>query len=48
MKKYKIIKGKKYICVSKKGVVKGRRKGKAVVKVVMKSGASAKCRIVVR
>ena len=48
VKKYKIIKGKKYICVSKKGVVKGRRKGKAVVKVVMKSGASAKCRIVVR
>ena len=48
VKKYKIIKGKKYIRVSKKGVVKGRRKGKAVVKVVMKSGASAKCRIVVR
>ena len=48
VKKYKIIKGKKYIRVSKRGVVKGRRKGKAVVKVVMKSGASAKCRIVVR
>ncbi|WP_455056787.1 cellulase family glycosylhydrolase, partial [Jutongia sp.] len=48
VKKYKITKGKKYIRVSKKGVVKGRRKGKAVVKVVMKSGASAKCRIVVR
>ena len=48
VKKYKIIKGKKYIRVSKKGVVKGHRKGKAVVKVVMKSGASAKCRIFVR
>ena len=48
VKKYKIIKGKKYIRVSKRGVVKGRRKGKVVVKVVMKSGASAKCRIVVR
>lgn len=48
VKRYKITKGKKYIKVTSKGVVKGRRKGKAVVKVIMKSGASASCRIIVR
>ena len=48
VKRYKITKGKKYIKVTSKGVVKGRRKGKAVVKVIMKSGASASCRNIVR
>ena len=48
VKKYKILKGKKYIRITKKGVVKGRRKGVAVIKVIMKSKASAKCKIIVK
>jgi endoglucanase len=48
VKKYTIVGKKNIITVTKKGVVTGRQKGTVRVKVVMKSGASAWCRIVVR
>lgn len=48
VKNYKVTSGKKNVKVSKKGVVKGLKKGKATVKVTMKSGASAKCKIKVK
>jgi endoglucanase len=48
VKKYTVSGKKNIITISKAGVVKGRKKGTVRVKVVMKSGASAWCRIVVR
>ena len=45
--KYRI-KGKKIITVNKKGVVKGQKKGRTKVIVLMKSGAKAVCSIRVR
>ena len=45
VKLYKIVGKKGIVKVSKKGVVKGVKKGKTTVKVVMKSGAFAKCKI---
>ena len=48
VKKYKIIGKKKIVKVTKKGVVKGRRKGRVTIKVIMKSGASARCKVIVK
>lgn len=48
VKKYRIVGKKKIVKVTGKGVVRGLRKGKTTVKVVMKSGATAKCKIIVR
>lgn len=48
VKKYRIIGKKKIAKVSRRGVVKGLRRGRTTVKVVMKSGASAKCKIIVK
>ena len=48
VKKYKVISGKKFVKVNAKGVVIAKKKGKATIKVIMKSGASAKCKVVVK
>ena len=48
VKKYKVISGKKFVKVNAKGVVMAKKKGKATIKVIMKSGASAKCKVVVK
>lgn len=48
VKAYKIVGKKKVVKVSRKGVVTGRKKGKTTVKVIMRSGASAKCKIIVK
>lgn len=47
VKKYKVS-GKKLVTVSRKGVIRGLRKGKTTVKVIMKSGVTVKCRIKVK
>lgn len=47
VKKYRI-RGKKIVKVSQKGVVRGKRKGKTKVVVIMKSGARAVCKIIVK
>lgn len=47
VKKYRI-KGRKIVKVNKKGVVKGKRKGRTKVVVIMKSGARAVCKIIVK
>ena len=39
---------KKIASVSSRGKVKAKKKGKATIKVIMKSGASAKCKVVVK
>ena len=48
VKKYKVISGKKFVKVNAKGVVIAKKKGKATIEVIMKSGASAKCKVVVK
>ena len=48
VKKYKVISGKKFVKVNAKGVVIAKKKGKATIKVIMKSGASATCKVVVK
>ena len=48
VKKYKVISGKKFVKVNAKGVVIAKKKGKAIIEVIMKSGASAKCKVVVK
>ena len=48
VKKYKVISGKKFVKVNAKGVVIAKKKGKATIKVIMKSGASTKCKVVVK
>ena len=48
VKKYKVISGKKFVKVNAKGVVIAKKKGKATIKVILKSGASAKCKVVVK
>ena len=48
VKKYKVISGKKFVKVNAKGVVMAKKKGKATIEVIMKSGASAKCKVVVK
>ena len=47
VKRYKVI-GKKIVRVNAKGVVKARKKGKTTIKVIMKSGASVKCKVIVK
>ena len=47
VKCYKVI-GKKIVRVNAKGVVKARKKGKTTIRVIMKSGASAKCKVIVK
>ena len=39
---------KKIASVSSRGKVKAKKKGKATIEVIMKSGASAKCKVVVK
>ena len=48
VKRYKVISGKKFVKVNAKGVVIAKKKGKATIEVIMKSGASAKCKVVVK
>ena len=48
VKRYKVIGKKKIIKINAKGVVKAKRKGKVTIKVIMKSGATAKCRVIVK
>lgn len=48
VKGYRIVGKKKNVVVSSKGVVKGRHRGRTTVKVLMYSGASAKCRVIVK
>ncbi len=47
IKKCKII-GKKVVKVTKKGIIKGLKKGKATIKITMKSGVVVKCKVRVR
>ena len=48
VKRYKVIGGKKIVRVNAKGVVAAKKKGKVTIKVIMKSGATAKCKIIVK
>ena len=48
VKRYKVIGKKKIVKINAKGVVKAKRKGKVTIKVIMKSGATAKCRVIVK
>ena len=48
VKRYKIIGKKTIVKINAKGVVKAKRKGKVTIKVIMKSGATAKCRVIVK
>ena len=48
VKRYKVIGRKKIVRVNAKGVVAAKKKGKVTIKVIMKSGATAKCKIIVK
>ena len=48
VKRYKVIGRKKIVRVNAKGVVTAKKKGKVTIKVIMKSGATAKCKIIVK
>ena len=48
VKRYKVIGKKTIVKINAKGVVKAKRKGKVTIKVIMKSGATAKCRVIVK
>ena len=48
VKQYKVIGRKKIVRVNAKGVVAAKKKGKVTIKVIMKSGATAKCKIIVK
>ena len=48
VKRYKVIGRKKIVRVNAKGVVAAKKTGKVTIKVIMKSGATAKCKIIVK
>lgn len=48
VKRYRIVGKKRIVVVSSRGVVKGLRRGRTMIKVVMHSGASVKCRVIVK
>ena len=48
VKRYKVIGKKKIVRVTAKGVVIAKKKGKVTIKVIMKSGATAKCKVIVK